>query len=80
MQAVDFDETIEKIVAQDSRYSMEAYYLSKTDEDTREDFGGGFKFSEALVWPFLPPSKLPQKAKEKAIADADADSVSDESH
>jgi len=149
MQAVDFDETIEKIVAQDSRYSMEAYYfvrealdftqkklvrnkkiqqpqhisgeellegsrnftlkeygpmgffvlaawginqssdigelvfnmvesnlLSKTDEDTREDFSGGFKFSEALVWPFLPPSKLPKKARAKA----DAGSVSDESH
>jgi uncharacterized repeat protein (TIGR04138 family) len=149
MQAVDFDETIEKIVAKDSRYSMEAYYfvrealdytqkklvrnkkiqqpqhisgqellegtknftlkeygpmgffvlsawgikhcsdigelvfnmvesnlLSKTDEDTREDFTGGFKFSEVLVWPFLPPSKLPKKARAKA----DAGSVSDESH
>ena len=149
MQAVDFDETIEKIVAQDSRYSLEAYYfvrealdytqkklvrnkkiqqpqhisgqellegtrsftlkeygpmgfhllsawgihqcsdigelvfnmvesnlLSKTDEDTRDDFAGGFNFTEALVWPFLPPSKLPKKARAKA----DAGSVSDDSH
>lgn len=148
MQAVDFDETIEKIVAQDPRYSMEAYYfvrealdytqkklirnknlqqpqhisgqellegtrkftlkeygpmgfhvlaewgihrcedigelvfnmvefnlLSKTEEDTREDFAGGFEFSEALVWPFLPPSKLPKKARAKA----DAGKVSDDS-
>ena len=147
MQAVDFDETIEKIVAQDSRYSLEAYYfvrealdytqkklvrnkkiqqpqhisgqellegtrkftlkeygpmgyhvleawginrcedigelvfnmvasnlLSKTDEDTRDDFSGGFEFTEALVWPFLPPSKLPKHAKAKA----DAGPVSDE--
>ncbi len=147
MQAVDFDETIEKIVAQDSRYSLEAYYfvrealdytqkklvrnkkiqqpqhisgqellegtrkftikeygpmgyhvlqtwgihrcedigelvfnmvasnlLSKTDDDTRDDFGGGYEFSEALVWPFLPPSKLPKQAKAKA----DAGPVSDE--
>ncbi len=136
MQAVDFDEAIEGIVAQDSRYTMEAYYfvrealdytqkklgrskaiqqpqhisgqellegtrkfclkeygpmgyhvltawgirqcadvgeivfnmvdcnlLSKTDEDTREDFGGGYDFVEAFVWPFLPPSKLPKRAK-----------------
>ncbi len=149
MQAVDFDETIEKIVARDSRYTLEAYYfvrealdytqkklvrnkkiqqpqhisgqellegtknftikeygpmgfhvlaawgitrcedigelvfnmvesnlLSKTEDDTRGDFSGGFEFSEALVWPFLPPSKLPKKAK----ANAGAGSVSDESH
>ena len=142
MQAVDFDETIEKIVAQDSRYAMEAYYfvrealdftqkrlvrnkklqqpqhisgqellvgtrdftlkeygpmgyfvlqtwgiqrcedigelvfnmvesnlLSETDGDPRDDFKGGFKFSEALVWPFLPPSKLPDQAKVKESAD-----------
>lgn len=148
MQAVDFDETIETIVAQDSRYTLEAYYfvrealdytqkklvrnkklqqpqhisgqqllegtrqftvneygpmgftvlaewgihrcedigelvfnmvdfnlLSKTEEDTRADFSGGFDFREALVWPFLPPSKLPKKSKAKA----DAGPVSDES-
>ncbi|MCS1408438.1 MAG: hypothetical protein M2R45_01613 [Verrucomicrobia subdivision 3 bacterium] len=142
MQAVDFDETIEQIVAQDSRYTLEAYYfvrealdytqkkklgrnkkiqqpqhisgqelldgarkytlkeygpmgfyvlaewgihkcedigeivfnmvasnlLSKTDKDTREDFAGGFIFEEALVWPFLPPSKLSKKAKLQADA------------
>ena len=148
MQAVDFDETIETIVARDSRYAIEAYYfvrealdytqkklvrnkkqpqpqhisgqellegtrqftvkeygpmalyvleswgiqrcedigelvfnmveanlLSKTDDDTREDFGGGFQFTEALVWPFLPPSKLPKKAK----TEAQAGRMSDES-
>ena len=153
MQAVDFDETIEKIVARDSRYTLEAYYfvrealdytqkklvrnkkiqqpqhisgqellegtknftikeygpmgyhvlsvwgitrcedigelvfnmvesnlLSKTDDDTRADFSGGFEFSEALVWPFLPPSKLPEKAKAETEAEAGTDHVSDESH
>ena len=54
---------------------VEANLLSKTDDDNREDFRGGFQFTEALVWPFLPPSKLPKKAKTKAQAGR----ISDES-
>ena len=48
---------------------VESNLLSKTDEDTRDDFKGSFNFSEALVWPFLPPSKLPDQAKVKESAD-----------
>ena len=32
--------------------------LSKTDEDSRDDFKGVYDFHEAFTRPFLPPSKL----------------------
>jgi uncharacterized repeat protein (TIGR04138 family) len=33
--------------------------LSKTESDTRQDFAGGYDFSEAFRQPYLPKSKLP---------------------
>ena len=36
--------------------------LSKTENDSREDFGGGFEFDEAFLKPFLPPSRTEVKA------------------
>lgn len=37
---------------------IDAQVLRKTEKDTREDFGGGYKFEEAFRDPFLPPSRL----------------------
>ncbi len=39
--------------------------LSKTEKDSRDDFKGGYDFSEAFCKPFLPPSKA-QAAPEPA--------------
>jgi uncharacterized repeat protein (TIGR04138 family) len=41
---------------------VEQGLLSKTDQDSREDFKGGYDFDSAFVWPFLPPSKQPAAA------------------
>jgi uncharacterized repeat protein (TIGR04138 family) len=38
---------------------IEAGVLSKTEEDTREDFAGGFAFEEAFRKPFLPNTPRP---------------------
>lgn len=47
--------------------------LGKTEQDSREDFAGGFDFDEAFVKPFLPPSRTrtadrPTTAAESADA------------
>ncbi len=36
---------------------VEAGLLAKTDQDSREDFKGGYRFEEAFTRPFLPSSK-----------------------
>ena len=36
---------------------VEVGLLSKTDEDTRDHFKGGYEFQEAFAQPFLPKSK-----------------------
>lgn len=47
---------------------VEAEILSKRKQDVQEDFAGGFDFEEALVRPFLPPSKLRQKSQARSDA------------
>ena len=37
---------------------IEAGVLAKTDQDSREDFEGGYDFGDAFRKPFLPSSKL----------------------
>ena len=39
---------------------VESGLLAKTDQDTREDFKGGYEFSEVFRKPFLPQSFFPQ--------------------
>jgi len=36
---------------------VERNVLAKTEKDSRDDFRGGYDFTEAFVKPFLPPSK-----------------------
>lgn len=42
---------------------VDAGLLSKTDEDSRDGFRGGYTFEEAFRNPFLPESKLPKGIK-----------------
>ena len=39
---------------------VESGLLAKTDQDTREDFKGGYAFDEAFSKPFVPKSRLPE--------------------
>ncbi len=143
MQPTNFDEVLEKILAQDSRYRREAYVflrgtldyvqkpssktrkieachitgqellrgirtyalelygpmaktllnewgvhgcedfgeivfnmvdhglLSKTEQDSRDDFKSGYDFNEAFCQPFLPPSKAQPAAAKPAKAKID---------
>jgi uncharacterized repeat protein (TIGR04138 family) len=45
---------------------VDANLLSKTAEDSRADFAGGYDFEEAFQAPFLPtlPSRAPKPARE----------------
>ncbi|MDE3067531.1 MAG: hypothetical protein KGJ60_08265 [Verrucomicrobiota bacterium] len=45
---------------------VETGLLAKTRTDRREDFEGGYDFTEAFRKPFLPKGKLPQPAKQPA--------------
>jgi uncharacterized repeat protein (TIGR04138 family) len=40
---------------------VENSLLAKTEEDTREDFKGGYEFEEAFRKPFVPVSRVPVK-------------------
>ena len=48
---------------------VQAELLTKTDQDSREDFAGVFDFWEALVHPYLPPS---QRSRMKNRSESDA--------
>lgn len=39
---------------------VESSLLAKTENDSRDDFKGGYNFENAFRKPFLPQSKLPQ--------------------
>ena len=45
---------------------VEAGLLAKTEKDSREDFQGGYSFSEAFQNPFLPSSKIRTNSEETA--------------
>ena len=47
----DFGEIVFNMVEHD--------LLAKTDEDTRDDFSGGYDFEDAFRKPFLPPETTP---------------------
>jgi len=40
---------------------VEARLLAKTDQDSRDDFRGGYDFAEAFKKPFLPAARLNDK-------------------
>lgn len=42
---------------------VEVSLLAKTDQDSREDFQGGYDFEEAFRKPFLPQAKLAKTPK-----------------
>jgi uncharacterized repeat protein (TIGR04138 family) len=42
---------------------VETSLLAKTDQDSREDFKGGYSFEEAFQKPFLPSTRLGPKPK-----------------
>ena len=42
---------------------VENSLLAKTDQDSREDFKGGYDFAEAFRKPFLPTGRLPKSEK-----------------
>jgi len=47
---------------------VEASLLAKTDQDSRDDFKGGYDFQEAFRRPYLPASRTPAPApKPKAV-------------
>ncbi|MBI5386490.1 MAG: hypothetical protein HZA90_17605 [Verrucomicrobia bacterium] len=41
---------------------VETSLLAKTDQDSREDFKGGYRFEEAFTEPFLPADKAPRRS------------------
>lgn len=43
---------------------VESNLLSKTEKDSRDDFKGGYDFTEAFYRPFLPAEKNPTPATE----------------
>ncbi|MGN6643010.1 MAG: Minf_1886 family protein [Verrucomicrobiota bacterium] len=49
---------------------VEASVLAKTEEDSREDFQGGYNFEEAFRDPFLPAAK---RLKSKTVSPAASD-------
>ena len=83
MQQFDYDEVLDLILAKEDRFLREAYHfvreglvfylvennlLAKTENDTREDFAGGYDFDEAFTAPYEPkarPEKKPQSPKAK---------------
>ncbi len=42
---------------------IEHHLLSKTDDDSKEDFKATYQFDEAFRHPFLPSRKLPRKKR-----------------
>lgn len=42
---------------------VENSLLAKTDQDTREDFKGGYEFEEAFRKPFVPERRIAESAK-----------------
>ena len=49
---------------------VEAGILKKTDKDSREDFVGGYDFTEAFAQPFWPAAKLAAEAALRATSQA----------
>jgi len=45
---------------------VEHSLLGKTEEDSMEDFKGGYEFFDAFRKPFLPSGKLPKKKRKKS--------------
>ncbi len=45
---------------------VEFSLLGKTDDDSMDDFKGGYEFFDAFRKPFLPSSKLPKKKRKKS--------------
>jgi uncharacterized repeat protein (TIGR04138 family) len=50
---------------------VEKGILGKTEQDSREDFRGGFDFDEAFVRPFQPSSRPPARAASRHVTPAD---------
>ncbi len=44
---------------------IDHHLLSKTDEDSKEDFKATYEFEEAFRHPFLPSRKLPKQKRER---------------